>query len=105
MGKSGIRFIKEVFSRRRENSLWWLSIFPSKEKDVLSIENVKDYSLLGVNEFNSSSISYLVSIECAPNKGYQIKRDYYGLILKYFKENNIEIPYNKIDVNIRRNNE
>ena len=48
------------------------------KKDVLSIENVKDYSLLGVNEFNSSSISYLVSIECAPNKGYQIKRDYYG---------------------------
>ena len=77
----------------------------SMKKDVLSIENVKDYSLLGVNEFNSSSISYLVSIECAPNKGYQIKRDYYGLILKYFKENNIEIPYNKIDVNIRRNNE
>ena len=74
--------------------------------DVLKMENVVgNYNLLGINEFSSSSVKYLVSIECKANCQYQIKRDYFKLVKKAFDKNKIEIPYNKLDVNVRGNNE
>lgn len=72
---------------------------------VKKMENVIDYKVLGVNEFSSSSIKYLVSIECKSNSQYQIKRDYLKLIKETFSKNKIEIPYSQLDINIRRNNE
>ena len=77
-------------------------VLKSIEVDVLKLENVVgNYKLLGINEFSSSSIKYLVSIECKANCQYQIKRDYFKLVKKVFDKNKIEIPYNKLDVNIR----
>ena len=74
--------------------------------DVLKMENVVgNYTLLGINEFSSSSVKYLVSIECKANCQYQIKRDYFKLVKKAFDKNKIEIPYNKLDVNVRGRNE
>ena len=76
------------------------------EEEVLKFENViGNYKLLGVNEFSSSSIKYLVSLECKANCQYQIKRDYLKLVKKLFDKNKIEIPYNKLDVNVRGQNE
>lgn len=75
------------------------------EEDVLKMENVNGYSVLGVNEFSESSIKYLVSIECRANCQYQIKRDYFKLVKNAFDKNRIEIPYNKLDVNVRGRNE
>ena len=74
--------------------------------DVLKMENViGNYNLLGINEFSSSSVKYLVSVECKANCQYQIKRDYFKLVKKSFDKNKIEIPYNKLDVNVRGKNE
>lgn len=79
------------------------SVLNSIREEVLKIENVKgNYNLLGISEFSSSSIKYLVSIETLPNRHYQIRRDYLKIIYRVFKENNIEIPYNKLDVNIKK---
>lgn len=75
------------------------------EEEVKKMNNVVNYSLLGLNEFSASSIKYLVSIECKANCQYQIKRDYFKLVKKAFDENKIEIPYNKLDINVRRNDE
>ena len=76
------------------------------EEDVKKMENVVgNYNLLGINEFSSSSIKYLVSIQCKANSQYQIKRDYFKLIKIAFDKNNIEIPYNKLDVNVRGKDE
>lgn len=76
------------------------------EDDILRLENVVgNYSLLGINEFSSSSIKYLVSLECNPNCQYQIKRDYLKLVKMAFDKNNIEIPYNKLDINVRGKDE
>ena len=81
-------------------------VLKSLEEDVKKIDNVVgNYSLLGINEFASSSIKYLVSIECKANCQYQIKRDYFKLVKKAFDKNKIEIPYNKLDVNVRSNDE
>ena len=75
-------------------------------EDVLKMENViGNYKLLGINEFSSSSVKYLVSIECKANCQYQIKRDYFKLVKNSFDKNKIEIPYNKLDVNVRGKNE
>ena len=74
--------------------------------DVLKMENViGNYNLLGINEFSSSSVKYLVSIECKANCQYQIKRDYFKLVKNTFNKNKIEIPYNKLDINVRGKNE
>lgn len=74
--------------------------------DVIKINNViGNYKLLGINEFSSSSIKYLVSIECKANCQYQVKREYLKLVKKVFDKNKIMIPYDKLDINIRRNNE
>ena len=81
-------------------------VLESLREDVLKMENVTgSYNLLGINEFSSSSIKYLVSIECKANYQYQIKRDYFKLVKKAFDKNKIEIPYNKLDVNVRGKNE
>ena len=73
--------------------------------EVIKMDNVSNYGVLGVNEFTSNSIKYLVSIECKANCQYQIKRDYFKLIKKSFDKNKIEIPYNKLDVNVRGKDE
>lgn len=82
------------------------TVLKDLEEDVKKIENVNgEYKLLGINEFSSSSIKYLITIECKANCQYQIKRDYLKLVKKAFDENNIEIPYNKLDVNVRGKDE
>lgn len=74
--------------------------------DVIKMENViGNYNLLGINEFSSSSIKYLVSIECKTNCQYRIKRDYFKLVKNSFDKNKIEIPYNKLDINVRGKDE
>ncbi len=78
-------------------------VLKSIEKEVLELKNVKgNYCLLGISEFSSSSVKYLVSMETIANQQYQIKRDYLKIIYRVFNENNIEIPYNKLDVNIKK---
>jgi len=81
-------------------------VLKNLEDDVKKLANVVgEYKLLGINEFSSSSIKYVVSIECKAESHYQIKRDYFKLVKNAFNKNNIEIPYNKLDVNIRGKDE
>lgn len=111
---------KEVINYSRNNSTLVVTLDVSYDTDIDLLEQVLEnirsdvekisnvignYKLLGINDFSASSIKYLVSIECKANCQYQVKRDYFKLIKKVFDGNNIEIPYNKLDVNVRRNNE
>ena len=81
-------------------------VLKDMEEEVLKFDNIiGNYKLLGVNEFSSSSVKYLVSIECKANCQYQIKRDYFKLVKESFDKNKIEIPYNKLDVNVRGRDE
>lgn len=80
-------------------------VLASMEDDVKNIDGyVGNYKLLGIAEFASSSIRYMVSLECENVKRMQVRRDFNNLIKEYFDKNKIEIPYTKVDVNIRRNN-
>ena len=71
-------------------------------KDILSLENVKNYKLLGVDELGESSIVYVVNITCKPTTGVGIKRKALKLIKEHFDKNGINIPYNTLDINIRK---
>lgn len=81
-------------------------VLNSLKDDVLKMDNVVgNYNLLGINEFSTSSIKYVISIECKPNCQYQIKRDYFKLVRDAFNKAGIEIPYNKLDINVRGKDE
>ena len=74
--------------------------------DVAKIDGyVDNYKLLGINEFAASSIKYMVMLECKYNLQYQVKRDFNKILKTYFDKYKIEIPYTKVDVNIRGKNE
>ena len=77
-------------------------ILESMREDILKIENVKDYKLLGVDELGDSSIVYAVDITCKAMTNYAIKREVLKMIKKKFDKEGINIPYTTVDVNIRK---
>lgn len=111
---------KEVINYSRHNTTLIMTLDVAYNTDIDKLEKVLNdlseeanklenvvgnYKLLGIDDFSSSSIKYLVSLECKANSQYQIKRDYYKLIKQAFNKNKIEIPYNKLDVNVRGKDE
>lgn len=66
----------------------------SSNKDVYKVD------LLGVDSFEDSCLKYAVVVECKAMTQYGIKRTALKLIKKAFDKNNINIPYNKLDVRI-----
>ena len=62
---------------------------------------VGNYKLLGIQEFASSSIKYMVMLECKNNVRFQVKRDFNMILKRHLNKAKIEIPYTKIDVNIK----
>ena len=77
-------------------------VLESMREDILKIENVKDYKLLGVDELGDSSIVYAVDITCKAMTNYAIKREVLKMIKKKFDREGINIPYTTVDVNIRK---
>lgn len=65
-----------------------------KEKEVS--ENDTEY--LGIDAFESSSISYLIKIKCVQGSQFTIKRLALKLIKEAYEENNLKIPYDQIEV-------
>ena len=70
--------------------------------DVLKIENVKEYSLLGVDELAASSIVYMVDIKCKAMSEYAIKTKVLRMIKNKFDVEGIKIPFTTVDVNVRK---
>ena len=84
----------------------------SYEKSVLDIEsvmekiitklkketNITNAEYRGVNDLADSSIKYQIKVYCDPVKKVQVRRDALRIVLLVLEENNIEIPYNQLDV-------
>ena len=52
----------------------------------------------GVNELADSSIKYQIKVYCKPIHKVQMRRDALRCVLIGLEENNIQVPYNQIDV-------
>ena len=61
-----------------------------------------ELELLGVSSLDSSSVVYQVTILSKPGSQFALKRKILKLIKETLDKNNIEIPYNKLDVKVRK---
>ena len=77
-------------------------VLESLRQTILKIEDVKDYSLLGVDELGDSSIVYMVDITCKAMTGVGVKRQALRIIKDKFDAEGISIPYTTVDINIRK---
>ena len=67
-------------------------------EEIKLVKDVQDVSYKGIKELAESSIKYLLKIVCIPERRLQVKRDVHGCILRVLEKNNIQVPYNQIDV-------
>lgn len=65
---------------------------------VKKCETVEDCKYIGVTELADSSIQYLLKVVCNPYFKLQANRDTLRSILLGLEKNNIEVPFNQIDV-------
>lgn len=72
------------------------------KEDVLKIDNVIDYKLLGVDELGDSSIVYMVDVTCKAMTSAGIKRKVLRMAIDRFNKEGINIPYTTVDINIRK---
>lgn len=73
------------------------------KKDIEQIENVRrEVELLGVTDMTDSAIIYLIGVDCLPMCQYGVKRKVLRLVKETLDKNKIEIPYNKLDVFIKK---
>ena len=65
---------------------------------VKKCDKVDDCMYIGVTELADSSVQYLLKVVCNPNFKLQVGRDTLRSILLGLEKNNIEVPYNQIDI-------
>ena len=65
---------------------------------ISDMPNVEHCKYLGVNDLADSSIKYLLAVSCNPELKLQVRRDSLKAVLEQLANNNIEVPYNQIDV-------
>ena len=71
-------------------------------RDIVRIvknnKNVDECKYKGVTELADSSIQYLLEVSCRPDFKLQVRRDTLRSILIGLSKNNIEVPFNQIDI-------
>ena len=72
------------------------------KEDILKIDNVRDYGLLGIDELGDSSIVYMVDVKCKAMSGVPIKRKILRMVKDRFDKEGINIPYTTVDINIKK---
>ena len=68
---------------------------------VKQMENVDDCNYRGVSELADSSIKYMINTRCNPLLKVQMRRNIIRCVLLGLRENNIQVPYNQIDVHTK----
>ena len=107
---------KKIINHTMNNTTHYINIDVSYDTDIDKLEKtlnemkdevekidgyVGNYKLMGIQEFASSSIKYMVMLECKSSQRFQVKRDFNMILKRHLDKAKIEIPYTKVDVNIR----
>lgn len=108
--------ISSVINYSESNSVLFYSINISYDADLNKVEKVlnklltkidkldnvvEESKILGLDSFNSSDITYKLQITCNPYTHNGVRRVVNRLIKDEFDKQNIEIPYNQIDVHMK----
>ncbi len=111
---------KKVINYNMNNTVHYINIDVAYETDIQKLEKelremqeevekidgyVGGYKLMGIQEFAASSIKYMVMLECKTNLRFQVKRDFNMILKRHLDKAGIEIPYTKVDINIRGKHE
>ena len=78
------------------------SVLNGIKNSIEEDKEVVEMTLLGVDEYNRSTISYAVIVECLPMEHFGVRRKVLTLIKKRLDEEDISIPYEKLDVYIEQ---
>ena len=107
---------RKVINYNMHNTVHYINIDVAYDTDIEKLEKVltemqaevekidgyvDGYKLMGIQEFAASSIKYMVMLECKSNLRFQVKRDFNMILRRHLQKAKIEIPYTKVDVNIR----
>lgn len=109
------RNINEIINLSQKNATVFVHIPVAYEEDVTNVEKIinncivkeakkidgvdkNSYTYYGVNELSSSSIDYLISIDCKQDKRWMVERALKRIVLIELNKNNIKIPYNQVEV-------
>ena len=68
---------------------------------IKQMEDVDDCNYKGVSELADSSIKYMINTRCNPLLKVQMRRNVIRCVLLGLRENNIQVPYNQIDVHTK----
>ena len=68
---------------------------------IKQMENVDDCNYRGVSELADSSIKYMINTRCNPLLKVQMRRNVIRCVLQGLAQNNIQVPYNQIDVHTK----
>ena len=78
-------------------------VLDSIKEDIKAIENVVgEVEFLGVDELSDSSMVYVIAVDCAAYKHFAVKRQILRLVKETLDNNKIEIPYNKLDIYMKK---
>lgn len=109
------RNINEVINLSQKVATIFVHIPIAYEEDVLSVEKIINNKILkeankiegvtknsskyhGISKLDSSSVNYLISVDCKQDKRWQIERELLRISLILLNQNNIKIPYEQVEV-------
>ena len=65
---------------------------------IEKLDNVKETTYLGLNEFADSALIYKIKILCKQEHKYEVKRQSNKIIKQELDQNNMSIPYPQITI-------
>ena len=74
------------------------TVVPQIVDAVLHLENVQNCKYLGLGELGDSSMVYKISVEYSPDYKLSVTKAVLRAIKLVLDENNIEVPYQQIDI-------
>ncbi len=107
------RSINKITNITKEKSTVDIKIPTAYEEDILKVEKVinniiskvkmdnkdiLDINYLGIENFNDSSIDYLIRFTCKRGAQWDLKRVVLREIKLAYDKNNVKIPYNQLEV-------
>ena len=107
------RNIDTIINSSQKKANIYLEIDTAYENDTKTVEKIlkqvvanaikeglilDDSEYLGINDLGSSSVKYLIKINCDQQNRYTVRREMLRKVKLAYEKNNLKIPYNQIEV-------